>query len=134
MTANKKINRRKFLGSTAATIAFTVVPRHVLGGPGYVAPSDKINLGYIGLGTQGLREIRGLLTDPDIHIVAVCDPNTDSTDYVDWSKHGIRNSMRKFLDDPTWGEGVDGIRGGREVGREIVETYYGKNKPSKTYK
>jgi len=134
MILKENINRRKFLGSAAATLAFTVVPRHVLGGPEYVAPSDKINLGYIGLGTQGLREITSLLSNPDIHIVAVCDPNTDSTDYVDWSKYGLRNRIREFLENPTWGEGVDGIRGGREVGREIVEAYYAKNKPSNSYK
>ena len=134
MVLKENINRRKFLGSAAATFAFTVVPRHVLGGPEYVAPSDKINLGYIGLGTQGLREITRLLANPDIHVAAVCDPNTDSTDYVDWSKYGLRNQMRRFLENPGWGEGVDGIRGGREVGREIVETYYAKNKPSNSYK
>ena len=133
MAAKENINRRKFMHSAAATLAFTVVPRHVLGGPEYVAPSDKINLGYIGLGTQGLREMPRLLENPEIHFAAVCDPNTDSTDYVDWSRHGLRNQIRRFLDKPTWGEGVDGIRAGREVGREIVEAYYAKNKPSNTY-
>jgi hypothetical protein len=50
------LSRRKFLlaGGAAAT-AFTIVPRHVLGGPGFVAPSEKITLAYIGCGTQGLR-------------------------------------------------------------------------------
>ena len=32
-----KISRRQFLGGTAAaTAAFTIVPRHVLGGPGFI--------------------------------------------------------------------------------------------------
>jgi len=45
MANSKKINRRKFLGSAAAaSLAFTVVPGKVLGGHGYVAPSDKITL------------------------------------------------------------------------------------------
>jgi len=132
---SNNINRRKFLGSAAtATFGLAVVPRHVLGGPGFVAPSDKINLGYIGLGTQGLRELIGLLPSQDVQVVAVCDPNTDSTDYVDWSKNGLRDGIRRFLENPTWGEGAPGIRAGREVGREIVETYYAKNKPSKSYK
>jgi len=53
-----KNNRRKFLTDAAkATLAFTIVPRFVLGGKGYLAPSDKINLGFIGTGKQG----RGLL-------------------------------------------------------------------------
>ncbi len=46
-------NRRKFLGTAAGAAAFTIVPRHVLGGPGFVAPSDKITLAYIGTGTAG---------------------------------------------------------------------------------
>ena len=53
-----KNNRRKFLTDAAkATVAFTIVPRFVLGGKGYIAPSDKINLGFIGTGKQG----RGLM-------------------------------------------------------------------------
>ncbi|MBN1559590.1 gfo/Idh/MocA family oxidoreductase, partial [candidate division KSB1 bacterium] len=77
-----KINRRKFIESTAAAGAFTILPRHVLGGSGYVAPSDKLTLAHIGMGTQSIRELGGLLEEPRIQIVAVCDPNTDSSDYV----------------------------------------------------
>ena len=60
-----KINRRKFLGSAAAgSLALTVIPRSVLGGTGFVAPSDKMTLGYIGCGTQGLREMTSLSRRP----------------------------------------------------------------------
>jgi hypothetical protein len=53
-----KIDRRKFIGGMAtAAVAMTIVPRQVLGGKGYVAPSDKMTLAYIGAGTQGLREL-----------------------------------------------------------------------------
>jgi predicted dehydrogenase len=49
-----KKSRRKFLVDGAkATVAFTIVPRFVLGGKGYNAPSDRINLGFIGTGKQG---------------------------------------------------------------------------------
>ena len=69
MKSKKNINRREFIGTTAAaTAAFTIVPRHVLGGPGFVAPSDKINLAYIGCGTQGLREMVSLLPNPDYRL------------------------------------------------------------------
>jgi hypothetical protein len=30
---------------------------------------------------------------PEVQIVAVCDPNKESTDYVDWSKNGVRDGM-----------------------------------------
>jgi hypothetical protein len=135
MTTSRKINRREFIGSAAAaSMAFTVVPRQVLGGPGYIAPSDKITLGYVGCGTQGLREMTALIKNPALQIVAVCDPNKFSTNYVDWSLYGIRDTIRKALEDNSWGEGLDGIPGGRDVGQEFVEKYYGKFKPSGTYK
>ncbi len=135
MTTSKRINRRKFLGSAAAaSLAFTIVPRHVLGGQGFVAPADKITLGYIGCGTQGLREMASLIADPEIQIVSVCDPNKFTTDYVDWSLNDVRNSIRNALDDKSWGEGLKGIPGGRDIGQEFVQKYYGKTKPSGTYK
>jgi hypothetical protein len=135
MAKSKKINRREFLGSAAvASLAFTVVPRQVLGGPGYVAPSDKITLGYIGCGTQGMREMTALISNPAIQIVAVCDPNKSSTNYVDWSMYDVRDSIRKALDDNSWGEGFKGIPGGRDIGKEFVQKYYGKSKDSGTYK
>ena len=55
------------------------MPRHVIGGPGYIAPSDKLNLAYIGCGTQGLREMCDLIVNPELQIVSVCDPNKMST-------------------------------------------------------
>lgn len=135
MASSKKINRRKFLGSAAAaSMALTVVPRQVLGGPGFVPPSDKLTLGYIGCGTQGLREMVSLLANPELQIVAVCDPNKFSTNYVDWSLNGIRNGIRRALEDDSWGENIKGIPGGRDVGQELVQKYYGKSKDSGTYK
>lgn len=59
---NSPVHRRTFIGGlSAATIGLTVVPRHVLGGNGFTAPSDMINIAYIGCGTQGLREMPALL-------------------------------------------------------------------------
>jgi hypothetical protein len=135
MATSKKINRRKFIGSAAAaSVGFTLIPRSVLGGPGYVAPSDKITLGYIGCGTQGLREMAALIQNPALQIVAVCDPNKFTTDYVDWSPNGLRDDLREALGDNSWGEGVKGIAGGRDIGLSFVEKYYGKNKPTGSYK
>src|SRR5215831_14898033 len=87
-----KLSRRKFvLTGGAAAAGFTIVPRHVLGGAGFVAPSEKITLAYIGCGTQGLREMPALLGMPEIQVVAVCDPVKESHDYVDWSRDGLRS-------------------------------------------
>ena len=128
------VNRRKFLGSVAASGAFALVPRHVLGGSGYVAPSDKITLAHIGMGTQGFSELGGLLADPRIQIVAVCDPNTDSNDYVEWGKHSVRNRIRTYLDNPSWRENDSGCPGGRDVGREVVNTYYANRRRAENFK
>lgn len=66
------MKRRNFLqtASVAAT-AFTIIPRHVLGGNGFVALNDKITLALIGCGTQELAEFGSLLACPDIQITAV---------------------------------------------------------------
>jgi hypothetical protein len=127
----KTCDRRTFLATTALAGAFQIVPRHVLG-RGYVAPSDKVTLAYIGLGTQGLRELPRLLENTDVQIVAVCDPNPESTDYLDWSRDGIRSSLARFLEQPSWREGVNGIPGGREVGRDVIQRHYGWTQTSGT--
>jgi hypothetical protein len=128
------VTRRAFLGGLAAASAFSIVPRHVLGGARHVPPSDKIVLAQIGCGTQAQRQVNaGLITREDVHLACVCDPNTDTANYVDWSPNGNRNAIRKVLEDPTWGEGDTGIRAGREVARQIIEAYYGKVKRSGTY-
>ena len=51
--------RRKFLQQSGLTAAgFMIVPRYVLGGKGYVAPSDRLNLAAIGAGGKGESNIR----------------------------------------------------------------------------
>jgi hypothetical protein len=129
-----KIDRRKFIGSATTAGLITIVPRHVLGGQGYVSPSDKITLAHIGMGTQGISELGSLLADPAIQIVAVCDPNTDSSDYVEWGKGSIRDTIRTYLSNPSWRENDNGCPGGREVGREVVETYYANQRSAEKFK
>ena len=128
------INRRGFLGASVATGALTIVPRHVLGGAGHVAPSSKITLGHIGIGSQCFRELGGLLENPQIQIVAVCDPNRDSSDYVEWGKNEIRQRIRNFLGDSTWRENDSGCPGGRDVGRQVVEAYYARERDSEEFR
>ena len=68
-----KTTRRQFLGGAAAAAAFTIVPRHVLGGARYVAPSEKLNIACIGIAGQGAYDISQVAGE---NIVALCD--------VDW--------------------------------------------------
>src|SRR5580692_5415150 len=89
---SSSINRRKFVEYVAASaLTFTIVPRHVLGGKNYTAPSDKITLAYIGIGTQGIRELLPLLANTQFQVIAVCDPNKEAIGYKDWGKEWLRN-------------------------------------------
>jgi predicted dehydrogenase len=65
----KNLSRRNFIGQvSAATAAFTIIPRHVMPGKGYMQPSDTVNVAGIGIGAQGGGDIRQLCT-PDVPIV-----------------------------------------------------------------
>ncbi len=66
------VPRRAFIKSAAAAaFTFSIVPRHVLGGPGYTAPSERLTKAVIGVGGMG----RGHLKDvnPEAKLLAVCD-------------------------------------------------------------
>jgi myo-inositol 2-dehydrogenase/D-chiro-inositol 1-dehydrogenase len=63
-------SRRDFLKKSAVALAsFTIVPRFVLGGPGYLAPSDHLTKGIIGVGEMG----RGHIPYAGTKVVALCD-------------------------------------------------------------
>ncbi len=68
-----KITRRKFVAGTAGTaLSAMIVPRHVLGGVGYNAPSDTVNFALIGCGGQGKTD-SGELVAGGQNMVALCD-------------------------------------------------------------
>lgn len=78
MSQKKNINRRQFLkkaaGIATAAIVFPyVVPSSALGKAGSVAPSERITLGFIGLGIRGTTHLRTFLPLAEAHVVAVCD-------------------------------------------------------------
>jgi len=131
---NSKIDRRNFVGTAAATGVFTIVPRNVLG-RGFVAPSDKLTMAHIGCGTEGTRElVQGLIQDPRVQIVAVCDPVKDGDNYLDWAKNSTRDAIRKLLDDPNFNSKYSGIRMGRDQFQEVVERYYAKTRGLQNYR
>ncbi|MFM1746983.1 MAG: hypothetical protein RLZZ188_649 [Verrucomicrobiota bacterium] len=67
--------RRQFVRSaSAAATAFTFLPRHVLGGPRFVPPSERVNVAVVGVGGRGLQNLKALLDLPDVRVVAVADP------------------------------------------------------------
>jgi len=65
-------SRRKFLQSAAVAAAgVTIVPRHVLGGTGFQAPSDTFNVAGVGVGGMGRSNLLALAGQTNI--VALCD-------------------------------------------------------------
>jgi predicted dehydrogenase len=75
--------RREFIQTAAAAAAFTILPRHVLGGQKFVAPSDKVNVAIIGAGGQGRTNARSLFKEPDCQIIALADP-AEEWDLSNW--------------------------------------------------
>ena len=98
-TAN--VSRRDFLSrAAAATAAFTIVPRYVLGARGNTAPSEKLNVAIIGAGGQGRHNTNALLRQSGVQVTAVCDV-TEQADYSRFYYHGVagRAPVKKLIDD-----------------------------------
>ncbi|MCF7974920.1 MAG: Gfo/Idh/MocA family oxidoreductase [Phycisphaerae bacterium] len=110
--------RRKFLGGIVAGAGFAIVPRHVLGGQGYVTPSDRITLGLIGLGGQGHVNLFNFLKMNDVQVSAVCDVNREGGGYISWE----------------WMQGTGRKVGGREPARRLVDEQYAQQRGTGTYR
>ncbi|MHC4511802.1 MAG: Gfo/Idh/MocA family protein, partial [Planctomycetota bacterium] len=79
----RKISRRRFLrgglclsGTVAAAAVPYIVPSSALGKDGAVSPSERITMGGIGMGGQGVRDMRNFMTCQDVQFVAVCDADS----------------------------------------------------------
>lgn len=65
------LTRRDFVASTAALAGFSIVPRHVLAASSETAPSDKMNIGCVGVGgMQGMYDVKNVSSE---NIYALCD-------------------------------------------------------------
>ena len=98
------VARREFVAGIAAASVFSIVPRRVLGGPGHVPPSERINIGCIGVGGQGTEDMQQFLANPRAQVVAVCDVRR-SCDYSAFYFGGVK---------------------GREPAKELVNATYAK--------
>ncbi len=94
------MNRRSFLkGSVAATAGVTLVPRRVLGGTGYTAPSDELTKAVIGVGGMG----RGHMDYEGARLLAVCDVDANHlSQAVEKAGPGVDaySDFREVLDRP----------------------------------
>jgi predicted dehydrogenase len=105
--SNLANSRRNFLKKTAfAATALTILPKNVISGLGYKAPSDKLNIAGVGIGGKGHPNLVGMNTE---NIVALCDVDWKYADksfkefpqakrYWDW---------RKMFDE--MGKSIDGV-------------------------
>ncbi|HZI32713.1 MAG TPA: Gfo/Idh/MocA family oxidoreductase, partial [Candidatus Binatia bacterium] len=71
---NKRLllSRRHFLKTSIASLTtLTIVPRHVLGGPGFTPPSEVLTRAVIGTGGMGMGHVKSINTA--CKLLAVCD-------------------------------------------------------------
>ncbi|MBO7679001.1 MAG: gfo/Idh/MocA family oxidoreductase, partial [Thermoguttaceae bacterium] len=70
----KNWNRREFLSVSAlGALAPLVLPASVLGLDGEVAPSNRLTMGGIGIGSRGSEDLRVFLSNKDVHFVGDAD-------------------------------------------------------------
>ena len=122
----RKHTRRQFLEGAALASGALLAPGKLLARP---KPSDKLTVALIGAGSQGLRVMMDMLRLPQVQIVAVCDVNRGSTDYLDWSgpdhpNAELRGKVRLLLQDPGWGATLPGPAAGRDVAQQIANSFY----------
>lgn len=101
--------RRSFIKTAATAVtAFNILPRHVLGGPRFVPPSEKVNVALVGAGGRGLQNMRELLNLADVQVIAVADP------------------AESFSLEAFYYKGS----GGRKTAKREVETHYAAKTPN----
>ena len=127
------LSRREFVTAMAPAAAFTILPASVLGRTERAAPSDRLTAACIGVGAQGTRVMMDFLKQPDVQVVAVCDVNEGSNNYVEWETNELRDKARALLGDASWGPGVAGCVAGREPARRLVDGYYARPERSGRY-
>jgi hypothetical protein len=69
---HSRITRRKFIAAATSITAFTIIPRHVVGGPGKTPPSETLNVAGIGVGGKGYSNVVDV-SFAGGNIVALCD-------------------------------------------------------------
>ncbi len=100
-TAGAGFSRRGFLRNTAVTAAgFMILPRHVLGGRGFVAPSDRLTIASIGAGGKGQSDIANFFKSGKADIAYLCDVDDRraATSVKNFPKAKYYKDWREMLD------------------------------------
>jgi predicted dehydrogenase len=102
-------SRRSFIKKAAIASSIFIVPRHVLGGVGYVAPSDRLNLAAIGAGGKGSSDIYNASVNGREKVAALCDVDFTGSakrSVENFPKAKLYNDYRKMLDKE---KGIDAV-------------------------
>jgi predicted dehydrogenase len=124
--------RRQFLNDAGLSAGVLLIPRWATG-LSAVKPNDKLTVACIGVGSQGTRVMLDLLRMPEVQVVAVCDVNRQSSDYLDWGNDELRKKVRLLLQEPRWGDAFAGPTAGRETAQSIANQFYAKEKSRPGY-
>lgn len=95
------LSRRTFIKNSAIVSSFFLVPRHVLGGLGFTAPSDQLNLAAIGAGGKGASDIKNASVKGRERIGALCDVDfsgSASASVKNFPKAKLYNDYREMMD------------------------------------
>lgn len=108
VTSTTRVSRRSLMGTAlTAGATFSIVPRHVIAGSGQQAPSDKLNVGCVGVGgMMGAGDVNGVSSE---NIYAICDVDEDflNQSAAKYPKAKKYRDFREMLDKE--GENLDGI-------------------------
>ena len=91
MKTNKSNNRRNFIkNSSAALLGFSIIPRHVLGGNGFIPPSDQLTKAIIGVGAMG----KGHIPYENTRVVAIADVDSN---HLKQAENMIGKGVKTYL-------------------------------------
>src|SRR5208282_4684163 len=100
-----QITRRQALSLGASAAAISIVPRHVLGGPGHTPPSEKLGIAGVGVGGQGGWDLEQV---KDQNVIALADVDWDYAAHTfdKFPRAAKYKDFRELLDKE---KGVDAI-------------------------
>lgn len=99
--SNINSSRRNFIRNTAvAAGGFVILPRHVLGGKGFISPSDKLNIAAIGAGGKATFNLQQAYNNGAENIFALCDVDDRSAadSRKKYPKASYHHDFREMLD------------------------------------
>src|SRR5215204_4278646 len=85
-------SRRTFIKQSLVASSIFIVPRHVLGGVGFTAPSDQLVLAAIGAGGKGTSDIKNASVNGRERVAALC-----NVDFSGTAKRSVENFPKAKL-------------------------------------